>query len=73
LGRLHARQRRARKRGNLLRFNELSNDEFFCTESAAKQGVTFKKTALTVPLVALRYYGPEANPNAPAMGAYKNQ
>ncbi len=57
----------------LLRFNELSNDEFFCTEAAAKQGVTFKNTSLTEPLVALRYFGPEVNPNAPAMGAYKNQ
>jgi hypothetical protein len=57
----------------LLRFNELSNDEFFCTEAAAQQGVTFKNTSLTEPLVALRYFGPEVNPNAPAMGAYKNR
>ena len=57
----------------LLRFNELANDEFFCTEAAAQQGVTFKNTSLTEPLVALRYFGPEVNPDAPAMGAYKNQ
>lgn len=42
-------------------------------ESGAQQGVTFKNTSLTEPLVALRYFGPEVNPNAQAMGAYKNQ
>ena len=57
----------------LLRFNELSQDEFFCTEGAAKEGVTFKNTSETEPLVALRYFGPEANPDAPEMGAYKNR
>jgi hypothetical protein len=57
----------------LLRFNEIANDEFFCTEPAARQGVTFKNTSLTEPLVALRHFGPEVNPDAPAMGAYKNQ
>lgn len=55
----------------LLRFNELSEDEFFITEAAAKAGVTFKNTSATEPLVMLRYFGPEANPDAPAMGAYK--
>tara|TARA_B110000881_G_C18291598_1_gene372512 strand:- start:56 stop:586 length:531 start_codon:yes stop_codon:yes gene_type:complete len=57
----------------LLRFNELSEDEFFATESAAKAGVTFKNTSATEPLVLLRYFGPEVNPDAPAMGAYRNQ
>ncbi len=56
----------------LLRFNELSQDEIFATEGAAKTGITFKNTSDTEPLVCLRYFGPEVNPDAPAMGAYKN-
>ncbi len=56
----------------LLRFNELSQDEIFATEGAAKTGITFKNISDTEPLVCLRYFGPEVNPDAPAMGAYKN-
>ena len=55
----------------LLRFNELSEDEFFATESAAQTGITFKNTSATEPLVLLRYFGPEVNPQAPSIGAYK--
>ncbi|MDP4659227.1 MAG: hypothetical protein NWS11_02150 [Opitutales bacterium] len=55
----------------LIRFNELTEDEYFCTEDGAKQGVTFRNTSTTEPLVCLRYFGPEVNPDAPAMGAYK--
>lgn len=56
---------------SLLRFHELSHDEFFCTEHAAIQGVTYTNTSLTEPLVCLRYFGPEVNPNAPAIGAHQ--
>ncbi|MEO0039852.1 MAG: hypothetical protein RIS38_800 [Verrucomicrobiota bacterium] len=55
----------------LIRFNELTEDEYFCTEDGAKKGVTFRNTSTTEPLVCLRYFGPEVNPDAPAMGAYK--
>lgn len=55
----------------LIRFNELTEDEYFCTEAGAKQGVTFRNTSTTEPLVCLRYFGPEVNPDAPAMGAHK--
>ena len=55
----------------LLRFNELSQDEFFATEAAAQAGVTFKNTSDTEALVCLRYFGPEAQPDAPDMGAHK--
>jgi len=55
----------------LLRFTEDSEDEFFITEGAAKAGVTYKNTSATEPLVMLRYFGPEANPDAPEMGAHK--
>jgi len=55
----------------LLRFHELSQDEFFATESAAREGVTFENTSPTEPLVALRYFGPEVNPDAPKVGAHR--
>ena len=33
--------------------------------------VTFENTSEVEPLVMLRYFGPEVNPEAPAMGAYR--
>jgi hypothetical protein len=55
----------------LIRFHELTEDEVFCTESAAQAGVVFENPSPTEPLVVLRYFGPEVNPTAPAMGAYR--
>jgi hypothetical protein len=55
----------------MIRFHELTEDEVFCGESAAKRGVTFENTSETEALVALRHFGPEVNPSAPALGAYK--
>jgi hypothetical protein len=55
----------------LIRFTELTEDEYFCSEDGAKAGVTFENTSETEPLVTLRYFGPEVNPDAPAMGAYR--
>lgn len=55
----------------LIRFHEQTEDEVFCTEAAAKAGVTFENTSKVEPLVVLRYFGPEVNPDAPAMGAYR--
>jgi len=55
----------------LIRFHELTEDEYFCTQDGAKAGVTFENTSETEPLVCLRYFGPEVNPDAPAMGAYR--
>jgi hypothetical protein len=34
--------------------------------------MTFENTSETEPLVRLRNFGPEVNPDAPAMGAYRN-
>jgi hypothetical protein len=51
----------------LIRFHELTEDEVFCTESAAQAGVTFENTSPVEPLVVLRYFGPEANPSAPTL------
>ena len=55
----------------LIRFGELTEDEVFCTEGAAKAGVVFENTSATEPLVMLRYFGPDVNPDAPDVGAYR--
>ena len=55
----------------MIRFHELTEDEVFCSEPAAKAGVTFHNTSEVEPLVVLRYFGPEVNPDAPEMGAYR--
>ena len=55
----------------LIRFTDLTEDEYFVTEAGAKSGVTYENTSETEPLVILRYFGPEVNPDAPSMGAYR--
>jgi hypothetical protein len=52
----------------LIRFHDLTEDEVFCTEAAARAGVTFENTSGCEPLVMLRYFGPGANPDAPSVG-----
>jgi hypothetical protein len=51
----------------LIRFHDLTEDEVFVTEAAAKAGVTYENTSATEDLVILRYFGPEVNPDAPAI------
>jgi hypothetical protein len=53
----------------MIGFHELTEDEFFITESAAKAGVRYENTSETEPLVMLRYFGPEVNKHAPLHGA----
>ena len=55
----------------LIRFHELTEDEVFCTESAARAGVAFENTSRVEPLVVLRYFGPDANPEAPQHGDHR--
>jgi hypothetical protein len=57
----------------VIRFGEVTEDEVFCTEAAARTGVTFENTSSVEPLVVLRYFGPEANPDAPEIGAYQKR
>lgn len=40
----------------LIRYGELTNDEFFVTESAAKKGVKITNTYSTEPLVMLKHF-----------------
>jgi hypothetical protein len=56
----------------LIRFADLTEDEVFCTESAARAGVVFENTGAE-PLVVLRYFGPEAHPDAPEIGAHRRR
>ena len=54
----------------MIRFGDLTEDEYFVTYDTARNGVIFDNTG-TEPLVTLRYFGPEVNPDAPTMGAYR--
>ncbi|MEA4898254.1 MAG: hypothetical protein VB067_13380 [Christensenellaceae bacterium] len=40
----------------MIRFGQLTSDEYFVTESAAKDGVTFENLSGTEPLVVLRHF-----------------
>ncbi|QNN22244.1 hypothetical protein HED60_08140 [Planctomycetales bacterium ZRK34] len=52
----------------MIGFTELTEDEVYITAAAAKAGVTYENTSETEPLVILRYFGPETNPDAPNIG-----
>ena len=52
----------------LIRFGELTHDEAFVSEQAAKASVEYENTSAREPLVVLRYFGPDANPDAPQIG-----
>jgi hypothetical protein len=51
----------------MIGFFDLTEDEVFVTEPAARAGVTYENTSATEPLVVLRYFGPEVNPDAPEL------
>jgi len=57
----------------MIGFYELTEDEVFCSDVTARAGVTFENTSPCEPLVILRYYGPDVNPDAPEIGAYRKQ
>ncbi len=54
----------------MIRFGELTEDEVFVSHDAARAGVVYENTGQE-PLVTLRYFGPDTNPDAPAVGDYK--
>lgn len=56
----------------MIRYGELTDDEVFVSDEAAQQGVTFENTGLE-PLVTLRYFGPDTNPQAPTVGSHKKK
>ena len=55
----------------MIRFGELTEDEVFVSYEAATEGVTFENFSKCDPLVVLRYFGPDTNPDAPNVGDYK--
>jgi len=56
----------------MIRFGQMTNDEVFVTHDAARAGVVYENTSRTDPLVVLRYFGPDVNPDAPHVGDHKN-
>jgi hypothetical protein len=54
----------------MIRYGELTEDEVFVSDETAHRGVVFENTG-SEPLVTLRYFGPDANPQAPAIGDHK--
>ncbi len=47
----------------LIRFGQLTHDEYFVSEAAARAGVTIHNPSATDPIVMLKHFGP--NPEAP--------
>ncbi|MEQ1707911.1 MAG: hypothetical protein ABL864_06230 [Terricaulis sp.] len=54
---------------SLIGFHDMTRDEFFVTEPAARAGVTLQNTSQTEALVVLRYFGPDTDLAAPDVGA----
>jgi hypothetical protein len=52
---------------NMIRFGEMTEDEVFVTDEAARAGVVFENTSPCEPLVTLRYFGPGAAADAPRL------
>jgi len=46
----------------MIRFGELTHDEYFVSEKAAKRGVKIQNYSTSEPLVMLKHFGP-ANPD----------
>jgi len=54
----------------MIRHWELTEDEVFVTARRASEGVTVENTG-SEPLVGLRYFGPDAQPQAPNVGDHQ--
>jgi hypothetical protein len=46
----------------LIRYGQLTHDEFFISEKAAREGVSIVNTSSTDPIVMLKHFGPD-NPD----------
>jgi hypothetical protein len=56
----------------MIRYGALTEDEVFVSHEAAVQGVVYENTG-SEPLVTLRYFGPDTNPDAPKVGDRKKR
>ena len=52
----------------LIRFGQMTQDEFFISAEAAAQGVTIENHSAADPLVTLRYFGPDVHSDMPEVG-----
>ena len=52
----------------LIRFHELTQDEVFVTDHAARAGLRFENGSETEDLVILRYFGPDVHDDLPEVG-----
>ncbi|KAF0115421.1 MAG: hypothetical protein FD128_769 [Hyphomonadaceae bacterium] len=53
---------------SMIGFYELTQDEIFIPDVTARGGLKFVNKSPTEPLVILRYFGPEIDPNVPDVG-----
>ena len=56
---------------SMIRYGQLTEDEVFISSEAATAGLVFENLSKTDPLVTLRYFGPDTNPDMPDVGAWK--
>lgn len=56
----------------MIRFTQLTEDEYFVSHGAARSGVSYDNTG-DEPLVIMRYFGPDTNPHAPRIGDAKKK
>ncbi|MEZ6048255.1 MAG: hypothetical protein R3C11_22310 [Planctomycetaceae bacterium] len=56
----------------MIRFGQMTEDEVFVTAKTAQGGVKVTNTG-SEPLVSLRYFGPNAQPDAPNVGDYRQK
>ena len=54
---------------SLIRYGQLTYDEFFVSEAAAKEGVVISNPSKSDPIVMLKHFGPEGNENIPTVEA----
>ena len=55
----------------MIRFGEMTEDEVFISAGRAQEGYEVENLGGDCPLVLLRYFGPDVNPDAPAVGDHK--
>jgi len=55
----------------MIRYGQMTEDEVFISAEAAQAGVEIENFSDNDPLVLLRYFGPEVNPQAPEVGDHK--
>ena len=58
---------------SMIRYGQLTEDEVFISAEAATAGLVIENTSKTDPLVTLRYFGPDENPDVPGVGAWKKE